>query len=143
MRVLVGCEFSAVVRDAFAARGHDAWSCDRLPSERGGNHIQDDVMNHLEGWDLLILHPPCTKIGLCGNRWYGEGAPRHHERIAALDWTEALWRRAIAMCSRVALEQPRSTLCQRIGTRTQEIQPWQFGHTEQKATWLWLHATSP
>lgn len=141
MKVLVGCEFSATVRRAFATRGHDAWSCDVLPSDHKGKHIQSDIIAAIKSrkWDCLILHPPCTGMGLCGNRTYGKGKPKHAMRIAALDWTESLWRLAISVCGKVAMEQPRSVLCQRIGTRTQEIQPWQFGHMEQKATWLWLH----
>jgi hypothetical protein len=144
MKVLVGCEYSAVVRQAFAKLGHDVWSCDLLPSEVAGNHIQGDIMSVLDGgWDVIILHPPCTKIGLCGNRHYGAGMPRHAERIVALDWTEALWKKAISVCSSVALEQPKSVLGQRIGKRSQAIHPYQFGHPEQKETWLWLHGLPP
>lgn len=141
MKILIGCEYSATVRDAFSALGHDAWSCDLLPSERGGKHLQCDVFQALEGsrWDLIILHPPCTKIALCGNRNYGVGKPRHDERISAIDWTTRLWRRACELCRRVALENPKNVMGAYIGKKTQTIHPWQFGHPEQKETWIWLH----
>lgn len=140
MRVLVCCEFSGIVRDSFSARGHHAVSCDLLPCERPGRHLQCDVMDVLGyGWDLIMMHPPCTKIALCGNATYGRGMARHSERIAALDWTELLWRTAVSLCPRVGLENPKNVLGARIGKRTQTIHPWQFGHLEQKETWLWLH----
>ncbi len=140
MKILIGCEFSGRVRDAFAARGHDAWSCDLLPSENQGNHIQGDIWAALrDSWDFIILHPPCTRIALCGNATYGRGKPKHAGRLEALAWTEALWNAARDCSSRVALEQPKSVLGSRIGKRSQAIQPYQFGHLEQKETWLWLH----
>lgn len=139
-RILVACEFSGTVRDAFAAKGWDAWSCDLLPSETGGQHFQCDAMEVLNrDWDLIMLHPPCTKIALCGNSTYGKGMPKHAERAASLDWTESIWRKAVAACPCVGLENPKNVLGARIGKRTQVIQPWQFGHLEQKETWFWLH----
>lgn len=150
LNVLIGCEYSAEEREAFAALGHNAWSCDILPSEKLGKHLQGDVFDHLDGyyrghgkspqaWDLIILHPPCTAMALCGNRWYGRGKPHHHLRVAAWEWTKRLWLAATAACDMVALEQPKTTLGGIIGKHTQAIQPWQFGHPEQKDTWLWLH----
>lgn len=143
MNVLIGCEYSAIVRRSFEARGHNAWSCDLLPSEHPGKHRQCGIMElmstHRWKWDLLILHPPCTKIALCGNATYGRGMPKHGERMGALDWTAALWDKAIMTCRRVVLENPKNVLGSRIGKRTQAIQPYEYGHMEQKETWLWLH----
>jgi len=71
MKVLIACEFSGIVREAFASRGHDAWSCDLLPTEILGNHIHDNVLDHLdEGWDLMVAHPPCTHLAVSGARWF-------------------------------------------------------------------------
>lgn len=115
-------------------------SCDLLPTEIPGPHFQGDISDALrDSYDLIILHPPCTRIALCGNSTYGRGMPKHAERIEALDWTETLWNTAKSRSPRVALEQPKSTLGCRIGKRTQKIQPYQFGHLEQKETWLWLY----
>lgn len=146
MKVLIGCEYSATEREAFAALGWDAWSCDLLPSDRPGNHHQGDVFELLHvhhKWDLIILHPPCTAMSLSGNGTYGCNKPLHQLRIEALDWTEKLWSRACGVCGCVALENPSSVLCQKLGKRTQEIHPWQFGHPEQKKTWLWLKGLPP
>lgn len=145
MRVLVACEFSGIVRDAFRARGHDAWSCDLLPCEGDPQwHIQGDVLKVLgDGWDLIILHPPCTKIALCGNSTYGRGKPRHNERVDAVAWTVALWERTKQVCPKVCMENPKNVMGPVIGKRTQVIQPFQFGHLERKETWLWLHGLPP
>jgi len=145
MNVLVGCEYSGTVRDAFAARGHDAWSCDLLPSEKPGNHFCCDVFSAVSArrWDLVILHPPCTALCLAGNRHYGTGNPKQDERTLALVWTEQLVKHARHFAKSVAVEQPASVLCRVLGKRTQEIQPWQFGHPEQKKTWLWLYNLPP
>lgn len=145
MRVLIGCEYSAVEREAFHKRGHDAWSCDMLFTAIPGQHIRGDVMDAVRSrvWDCIILHPPCTKIALCSNGTYGANKSRHKERTESLDWTEALWRLAISVCGKVALENPKNMLGARIGPCTQKIQPWQFGHSEQKETWLWLHGLPP
>lgn len=133
MRVLVACEFSGVIREAFRRRGHYAVSCDLLPSEIPGNHMLGDVRKYLGlGWDLMIAHPPCTRLAVSGARWF-KGKER--EQAEALDFAEALWRAPIP---RIALENPRSILGRRLGKRTQEVHPWQFGHKERKTTWLWL-----
>lgn len=133
MRVLVACEFSGIVRDAFAARGHDAWSCDILPTERPGNHIQDDVLLHLEdGWDLMIAHPPCTHLAVSGARWFQQ---KRAEQENALKFVRCL---LAAPIPHIALENPVSIISTRIRKPDQIIQPWQFGHGETKATCLWL-----
>ncbi len=133
MRVLVACEFSGIVRDAFAAKGHDAWSCDVLQSERNGKHIQDDVLEYLhEGWDLMIAHPPCTFLAVSGARWF---ATRQKEQTTALDFVRILLEAPI---DQIALENPVSVISTKIRKPDQIIQPWQFGHGETKATCLWL-----
>lgn len=133
MRVLVACEFSGVVRDAFLARGHDAWSCDLLPSERPGPHIQGDVLGHLnDGWDLMIAHPPCTYLAVSGARWFKH---RLAEQEAAIQFVHILLNAPI---SKIALENPVSIISSRIRKPDQIIQPWMFGHGETKKTCLWL-----
>ena len=135
MRVLIACEFSGIVRDAFLARGHDAWSCDLLPTERPGPHIQGDVLGILgDGWDLMIAHPPCTHLAVSGARWFRE---KRAEQADAIRFVESLWRAGIF---RIAIENPVGILSTRsiLGKSSQIIQPWQFGHGETKATCLWL-----
>jgi len=133
VRVLVACEYSGTVRDAFAARGHDAWSCDLLPTERLGNHIHGDVLQHLHrNWDLMIAHPPCTHLAVSGARWFKE---KVIEQAEALDFVRRL---LDAPIPRIALENPISIISSRIRKPDQIIQPWQFGHGETKATCLWL-----
>ena len=138
MNVLIACEFSGVVRDAFASRGHDAWSNDLEPTERPGRHLQMDCNAAIasDDWDLIVMHPPCTALAVSGNRWYGRGMPRHAERLAAIEWTVALWQTALDACGRVCMENPVGVLPM---PATQYIQPWQFGHGETKRTGLWLH----
>ncbi len=142
MRVLVGCEYSGIVRDAFLDAGHYAMSCDILPTESDkGNHWQGDIQDCLLStrlWDLIILHPPCTYLCVSGNRWYGKGQDHHDKRQAALNWTHGLWAMAKARTHKLALENPVGVLNQRLG-KPQYIQPWQFGHKEFKKTGLWLH----
>lgn len=134
MRVLVACEFSGVVRDAFRALGHDAWSCDLLPSESSPQwHIKGDVLDHLgDGWDMMIAHPPCTHLAVSGARWFKNKA---REQADALEFVSKL---LLAPIPRIALENPISILSSRIGKPDQIIQPWMFGHGETKATCLWL-----
>jgi len=137
MKVLVACEFSGIVRDAFIARGHDAVSCDLLPTERPGPHIQGDVMAVLgQGWDLGIFHPPCTRLAVSGARWF---AQYRDEQEAAIDFVRSL----MACEFPWALENPVSVISSRIRKPDQIIQPWQFGHGETKATCLWLHRLPP
>ncbi len=133
MRVLVACEFSGIVRDAFAARGHDAWSCDLLPTEKPGNHIQGDVREVLNnGWDLMIAHPPCTHLAVSGARWFKE---KRVEQDNAVRFFADLLK---ARIKRIAIENPIGIISTRIRKPDQIIQPWQFGHGETKATCLWL-----
>lgn len=135
MRVLVACEFSGTVRDAFAAKGHDAWSCDILPTEKLGNHIQGDVLKILnDGWDLMIGHPPCTHLAVSGARHFAkkrEGG----EQKEAIDFFMAL---SNASIERIAIENPICIMSSVWRKPDQIIQPWQFGHGETKATCLWL-----
>jgi hypothetical protein len=133
VRVLVACEFSGIVRDAFAAKGHDAWSCDLLPSERPGNHIEGDVLAHLAaGWDLLIAHPPCTYLTRAGARWWSDRGP---EQSRALAFVRTLM---LAPVPRIAIENPPGRIGTAIREADQYIQPWQFGHGETKCTGFWL-----
>lgn len=133
MRVLVACEFTGLVRDAFAARGHDAWSCDLIPSERPGQHRVGDVRDMLgDGWDLMVAHPPCTHLAVSGARWFKD---KMVEQAAALDFVRLL---LAAPIPRIALENPISIISSKIRKPDQIIQPWQHGHGETKATCLWL-----
>lgn len=133
MRVLIACEFSATVREAFAAMGHDAWSCDLLESEKPGQHIIGDVRQVLsQGWDLLIAHPPCTHLAVSGARWFKE---KQREQAQSLEFVREL---LTADIPRIALENPISIISSKIRKPDQIIQPWQFGHGETKATCLWL-----
>jgi hypothetical protein len=139
MKVLVACEFSGIVRDAFVARGHDAWSCDLLPTEKPGNHIQDDVLKHLdEEWDLMIAHPPCTHLTNSGVCWLHklEGRWKLME-----DGADFFKRFLEAPIPRIAVENPipHKYAINIIGRKADQIiQPWMFGHLETKATCLWL-----
>jgi len=133
MKVLVACEFSAAVRDAFAGFGHDAWSCDLLESERGGRHIVGDVRNVLcDGWDLIVAHPPCTLLCSAGARWW---KGREAEQREAVAFVREIWE---APVGRVAIENPVGHLSRAWRKPDQIVQPWQFGHGETKATCLWL-----
>jgi hypothetical protein len=133
MRVLVACEFSGIVRDAFRARGHDAWSCDLLPSERDGPHIQGDVLSILgDKWDLMIAHPPCTHLAVSGARLFSE---KQQEQASAIDFFMAF---VHAPIFKIAVENPISIMSTFYRKPDQIIQPWQFGHGEVKATCLWL-----
>jgi site-specific DNA-cytosine methylase len=133
MRVLVACEYSGRVRDAFLARGCDAMSCDLLETETPGPHYQGDVRDILgDGWDLMICHPPCTHLSVSGARWFKD---KLTEQAEALDFVRMLLDAPIA---KIALENPVSIISSRIRKPDQVIQPWQFGHGETKATCLWL-----
>ncbi len=140
-RVLIGFEYSATVRDAFRARGFDAWSCDLLPTEGEPRwHMQGDIVEAIKsgGWDAIILHTPCNAMAVCGNSTYGAGKPKHHERLAALEWTEGVVRLALAHSPAVAVENGASVLFpmlrERLNADVQYIHPWQHGHPEQKKT---------
>jgi hypothetical protein len=138
VNVLVACEFSGVVRDAFRARGHDAWSCDLLPSERAGPHLQGDVRQFLvPGWDLMVAHPPCIYLCSSGARWW---TARRQEQEEAVSFFLALARAPIP---RIALENPIGILSTLLRPADQIVQPWQHGHPETKATCLWLKDLLP
>lgn len=133
MRVLVACEYSGTVRDAFIRAGHEAMSCDLLPSERPGPHYHGPVQDVLSGgWDLMVAHPPCTHLAVSGARWF---AGKLAEQAEALDFVRLLLTAPIA---RICLENPVSIISSRIRKPDQIIQPWQHGHGETKATCLWL-----
>lgn len=144
LRVLVACEFSGTVRDAFAAKGHDAWSCDILPTERPGNHIQGDVLEILDnGWDLMIAHPPCTYLSNSGVCWLSKNARRWSDMTKGAVFFKQMLEAPI---KRIAVENPipHKYALQIIGKKYDQIlQPYQFGHTESKATCLWLQNLPP
>jgi len=135
VRVLIACEYSGSVRRAFRELGHDAWSCDLLSAEDGGQHIQGDVLGRVfDGWDLMIAHPPCTHLAVSGARWFKEKRDSG-EQQAAIDFFLALARAPIP---RIAIENPVCIMSSVWREPDQVIQPWQFGHGETKATCLWL-----
>lgn len=169
MRVLVACEFSGVVRRAFRGRGHDAWSCDLLPAEDGSQfHIQADALivstrglandrrtglSPFFPWDLLIAHPPCTHLSLSGARWltdhwvkrkqgdrWHDGSSKRHQQQEAVEFFRALWE---APVDKICIENPMSMASTLVAPKTQVIQPWEYGHGEQKTTWLWLKNLPP
>ena len=135
MKVLVACEYSGRVRDAFLANGHDAMSCDLLPTEVPGPHYQGSVTDVInDGWDLMICHPPCTHLAVSGARHFAAKQASGVQQ-EALDFVRLL---LDAPIPRIALENPISIISSRIRKPDQIIQPWQFGHGETKATCLWL-----
>lgn len=146
MKVLIACEFSGIVREAFRKRGHDAWSCDLLPTEIEGNHIQGDVLEILDkGWDLMIAHPPCTYLCVTGNKWmkpeYADRFPdRHRQREGAVNFFMMF---ASAPIERIAIENPICIMSTRWREPDQIIQPWQFGDRHLKKTCLWLKNLPP
>lgn len=138
MRVLVACEFSGAVRDAFIARGHDAVSCDLLPTEAPGPHVQGDVRELLDdGWDLMVAHPPCTHLAVSGARWFKDKVV---EQAEALAFVKTL---LDAPIPRIALENPVSVISTFIRKPDQVVQPYMFGHGEVKKTCLWLKNLPP
>lgn len=135
MKVLVACEYSGVVRDAFIAKGHKAVSCDLLPTDAAGPHYQGDVFDIInDGWDLMIAHPPCTHLAVSGARHFAakQASGVQQEALAFVQ------RLLDAPIERIALENPVSIISSRIRKPDQIVQPWQFGHGETKATCLWL-----
>jgi hypothetical protein len=137
MKVLVACEFSGIVRDAFIAKGHNAESCDLLPTERHGPHFQCDIIDLLsytmfQKWDLMIAHPPCTHLAVSGARWFKD---KLYEQKLALDFVQQLMDADIP---KICIENPVSIISSRIRKPDQIIQPWMFGEPFQKTTCLWL-----
>lgn len=133
LRVLVACEYSGTVREAFKELGHYAMSCDLLDTEIPGEHYKGDVRDILfDGWDIMIAHPPCTHLAVSGARWFKD---KQREQAEALEFVRLL---LDAPIERIALENPISIISSQIRKPDQIIQPWQFGHGETKATCLWL-----
>lgn len=134
MRVLVACEFSGTVREAFRALGHDAWSCDLLPSEiGGGHHYETDARLVVHyGWDLMIAHPPCTHLAVSGAAHFYR---KQREQAEALEFVRDLMNAPIPL---TCIENPVSVISTRIRKPDQIVHPWQFGHDEEKTTCLWL-----
>lgn len=143
MRVLIGCEMSGTVRDAFASAGHEAWSNDIVDCSSGGNHLKMCVTEAIKKhapWDFIGLHPECTCLAVSGNRWYGTGMPLNDKRIEAIEWTVSLWNLACSVARYAYLENPVGVLPIKP---TQYIHPWQHGHGETKKTGLILHNLPP
>lgn len=135
MRVLIACEYSGVVRDAFAALGHDAMSCDLLPTDAPGNHYQGDVRDVIDGcWDLMIAHPPCTHLSVSGAKHFAEKRIDGRQQ-SAISFFMMLIKSDIPM---IAVENPVCIMSSLYRKPDQIIQPWQFGHGETKSTCLWL-----
>ena len=141
MKILIACEFSGTVREAFAGGGHEVWSCDLEPTDIPGNHYQGSVLDILnDGWDLMIAHPPCTYLTVTGNKWfkpeYADRFPtRHQNREDAVEFFMAL---VNANIPKIAIENPIGTMSTRYKKPSQIIHPWQFGHEASKSTCLWL-----
>ena len=141
MKVLVSCEYSGRVRDAFLAQGHEAMSCDLLPTDSPGPHYQGDVFDIInEGWDLMIAHPPCTYLSVSGMHWTTRGLRDPKLTEDALDFVKRLMDAPI---ERIALENPISVINSRIRKPDQIISPYQFGHDASKKTCLWLKNLPP
>jgi site-specific DNA-cytosine methylase len=135
MKILIACEYSGTVRDAFIKAGHDAMSCDLLPTDVPGPHYQGDVFDIIDqGWDMIIAHPPCTHLAVSGARHF-KAKQADGRQQQALDFVSRLLNADIP---RIALENPISIISSKIRKPDQIIQPWQFGHGETKATCLWL-----
>lgn len=140
MRVLVACETSGAVRNAFRALGHDAWSCDLLPADDGSEyHVQGDALDYLKGWDVMVAHPPCTHLAVSGAAWFDEKRADGRQQ-EAINFFMAL---AKAPIPRIAIENPVCIMSSVWREPDQIIQPWQFGHPEQKTTCLWLKGLPP
>jgi len=136
MKILIACEYSATVREAFRLAGHDAVSCDLLPTEIPGNHYQGDVFDIInDGWDVMIAHPPCTYLCSSGLHWNKKRPEREAQTLEAVEFVKRLLAVDIPM---IAIENPIGRLSTAIRKPDQIIQPWQFGHGETKATCLWL-----
>ena len=135
MRILIACEYSGTVRDAFLRKGHDAWSCDLLPTDVPGPHFQGDVLSVIKNngpWDMMIAHPPCTHLAVSGARYFKN---KIAQQAQALDFVRILLNSDI---EKIALENPVSIISSNIRKPSQIIQPYQFGHPESKKTCLWL-----
>ena len=135
MRILIACEYSGKVRDAFISKGHDAVSCDILPTEKPGPHHQGSVLDILDdGWDMMIAFPPCTHLASSGARWFAEKRADGRQQ----DGVDFFMRMINAPIERIAVENPIGIMSRTYRKPDQIIQPWQYGHGETKATCLWL-----
>jgi len=135
MRVLVACEYSGRVRDSFIAKGHEAMSCDLLPTEKPGPHYQGDVRDVMDyPWDLMIAHPPCTDLSVSGAAWFEKKKTNGSQQMSASFFMML----AKSDIPRIAIENPICIMSRLWRKPDQIIQPWMFGHMEQKATCLWL-----
>lgn len=141
MRVLVACEYSGRVRNAFRSLGHEAWSCDLLDSEdESTHHIKGDCLEVIrDGWDLMVAHPPCTHLAVSGSRWFPEKVASGEQK-EAIEFFLALARSPI---SRIAIENPICIMSSVWRQPDQVVHPWQFGHGETKATCFWLKGLPP
>lgn len=136
MKILVACEYSGTVRNAFTALGHDAMSCDLLPTESLGKHYQGNVLDVIDnGWDLMIAHPPCTYLSVSGMHWTTRGLRDPKLTEDALDFVKLLMDAPI---NKIAIENPISVISSRIRKPDQIVQPYEYGHDASKATCLWL-----
>ena len=138
-KILIACEYSGVVREAFAKKGHDAWSCDLLPTDQPSDkHIQGDCLEVIasQKWDMIIAHPPCTHLSLSGAKFWAEKRADGRQQ-AAIKFVEDIWD---SDCPLICIENPVGALTKhsKLGKATQYIQPYEFGHAEQKRTGLWL-----
>lgn len=139
MKVLIACESSGTVREAFRALGHDAYSNDILPADDNSPyHIEGDCVEAIKSqqWDMIGMHLPCTALAVSGNAHYGTGMAKNHLRVKSIEWTMEVWKLATSLCDKVYLENPVGVLPMKA---SQYIQPWMFGHPESKKTGLWLH----
>ncbi len=141
MDILIGCEFSGVVRDAFIRAGHNAISCDLLPTESEGPHYQGDIYDMLDRrWDMIIMHPDCTCVCNAGNKHYGVGCEMYYDRLSSALWIAKLWMQCRLLCNKICFENPPGVLPKMAGLPLpQYVQPWWFGHVEQKRTGLYLY----
>lgn len=133
IKILIACEFSGIVRDAFLKKGHDVWSCDLIETEKKGNHFLCNVLKIInQNWDMMIAHPPCTHLAVSGARWFKN---KKQEQKDAIDFFMKLINAPI---KKICVENPISIMSTKYKKPNQIIQPWQFGHGETKATCLWL-----
>ena len=147
MKILVACEFSGIVREAFRKRGHESWSCDLLPTEIAGNHYQGDIFDIIyEDWALIIAHPPCTYLSTAGNRWFNVSRYGDKARQRIIDRESAVsffMKIANAPAEKIAIENPIGTMSTRWRKPNQIVHPYYFGDSERKATCLWLKGLEP
>lgn len=140
MKIIIGCEFSGIVREAFKKRGHDAWSCDLLETEIPGQHYKGDIRDMLsQSWDIGIFHPPCNDLAVSGARWFPEKRADGRQQAAITFFMMLI----NANIPKIAVENPIGIMSSLYQKPNQIIQPWQYGHGETKATCLWLKNLPP